>query len=122
MPSKSRTYSKSMHINFRTGTYYSDSHALYALVNAMNEHTDIKTDVRGAYTFDSLELFRIPFLLICFNGSWGGFKIIHSESKNLGRYWLSGGFAFIDDGYWLKGGPSDRSLRACTRRHWLLRD
>ena len=84
-------YSKSMHINFRTGTYYSDSYALYALVNAMNEHTDIKTNVRGAYTFDSLQLFRIPFILICFNGSWGGFKITHSESKNLGRYWLSGG-------------------------------
>jgi hypothetical protein len=105
-------YSRSMQINFRTGTYYSDSAALYAIVDAMNEYTDIRTDVRGAYTFDAEELFRIPFILICFNGSWGGFTITAAESANLGKYLCLGGFAFVDDGFWLKGGPSDRSLRA----------
>ena len=101
-----------MHIDTYNKTFYADSYALHALVNAMNEYTDIRTDIQGAYTFDSRELFNIPFIMIIVNGQGGVFKITASESRNLGKYLISGGFAFIEDSYWLEGGPSDRSLRA----------
>jgi hypothetical protein len=39
-------------------------------------------------------------------------RLSASEAASLGKYLLSGGFAFIEDSFWLKGGPSDRSLRA----------
>ena len=108
-------YSKSLHVDTYNKTFYADSYALHALVNAMNEYTDIRTDIRGAYTFDSRELFRIPFIMIIVNGQGGIFRVTASESSNLGRYLISGGFAFIEDSFWMAGGPSDRSLRATQR-------
>ena len=62
------------------------------LVEAMNRFTDIRTDLRGKYTYDSRELFKIPWLNT--RHHYGGFKLSDSEATNLGQYLLLGGFLF----------------------------
>ena len=64
------------------------------LVTAMNKFTDIKTDIRGKYSFDSRELFKMPWLYT--RHYEGGFKLTASEAMNLGKYLLSGGFLFAE--------------------------
>ncbi len=78
------------------------------LARAMNEYTDIKTDVAGEINIDSDELMKIPWIYI---EDRLPFSLTESEARNLGRYLLSGGFLFADDGMCAVGNPGDLSLR-----------
>jgi len=71
--------------------------AMRRLIDRMNEWTGVRCDLRGRYTFESPEFFRIPwvYLQIRFNM----FPTLQ-EKANLGQYLLSGGFYFAD-------GPKD---------------
>ena len=63
------------------------------LVAAMNQYTDIRTDILGRITLDDAELFKVPWV---FFFSWDKFKLNDAEFQNLGRYLVSGGFVFAD--------------------------
>ena len=67
---------------------------IHKVVDAMNEYTDIKTDLRGYYTFDSREMLKIPWVFINTNGV--RFRLTHSEATNLGVYLTTGGFLFME--------------------------
>jgi hypothetical protein len=64
------------------------------LVAAMNKFTAVRTDIGAKYSFDSRELFKIPWLYS--RHYQGGFKLTDSEAANLGRYLLLGGFLFAE--------------------------
>ena len=68
--------------------------AVRGLIQAMNDYTQIRTDLIGRYPFDSEELLKIPFVLT----SAGGYAFDHStsEAANLGLYMIVGGFYFAD--------------------------
>ena len=87
---------------------------LSVLVDAMNRYTNIVTDTRGSYTFDSKEIFKTPFIMIT-AGGFRRFEIGDSEAANLGRYLLNGGFAFVDDDD-SAGGVVEVCLRGMIRK------
>ena len=68
--------------------------ALAALADAMNEYTQIKTDVRGPFPFDSPSIFRTPWVHVQY-GIWPGYTT-DGELAALGKYALWGGFMFVD--------------------------
>jgi hypothetical protein len=68
--------------------------ALPHLAEAMNQYTNIKTDFIGRISFDSRELLETPWIFI----PGIAFSPTESELENLGRYLISGGFVFADDG------------------------
>ena len=43
------------------------------------------------------------------------YELTPSEADNFGRYLFSGGFAFVEDTDWLRGGMSDKALRKVLR-------
>jgi len=65
------------------------------VVHAMNKYTDINTELRGRYTFDSAEMLHIPWVFL--NTSGTAFKLTRSEAMNLGRYLTGGGFFFLEN-------------------------
>ena len=87
-------------VSMRERSWHSiDSRALRALVNLadfMNRYTDIKVDIAPAVTFDSSELFKTPWVYATSHERTKGFQITSSESVNLGRYLISGGFIFTE--------------------------
>jgi len=68
--------------------------ALPHLAEAMNQYTNIKTDFIGRISFDSRELLETPWVFI----PGIAFSPTDSELENLGRYLVSGGFVFVDNG------------------------
>jgi hypothetical protein len=74
-----------------------DVQRFIALVpQVMNRFTDIRTDVRGHYDFDSPEFLKTPFIFITASEA---FELTESEATNLGRYLLGGGFAYVEPAY-----------------------
>jgi hypothetical protein len=66
---------------------------------AMNEYTDIRTDILGRLSLDDAEIFKAPW--ICFFAMWHAFRLTPAEVGNLGKYLMSGGFVFEDcQNYW----------------------
>jgi hypothetical protein len=86
--------------------------AIPHLVDAVNRHTQIQTDIAASYTLDSEELFRTPLIFMMTRTQY---ELTPSEAHNFGRYLLSGGFAFVEDTDWLLGGMSDKALRKVLR-------
>jgi hypothetical protein len=66
---------------------------LRALVEAMNRFTDIRTDFYGKVTFDSSDLFKLPFI---FNRVYWPCRLDESEASNFGQYLVQGGFLFAE--------------------------
>jgi len=74
-----------------------DVQRFIALVpQVMNRFTDIRTDVRGHYDFDSPEFLRTPFIFITASEP---FQLTGSEATNLGKYLLGGGLAYVEPAY-----------------------
>ncbi len=86
--------------------------AIRRLVDAMNKYTDIKTDIIGTYTFDSPEILKIPWILV---RAITSFRLTESETENMGRYLVSGGFIFADIIPYYGGMPADTSFRLMFR-------
>jgi hypothetical protein len=77
--------------------------ALPRLVAAMNEYTDIKTDVLGRIKLNDAELFKAPWLLFEHREH---FKLDDATLRNLGEYMVSGGLVFaegVDIAVWNAG-------------------
>ena len=82
----------------------------------MNLYTQIKSDMRGTYTFASRAFYETPWV---YSSARFAFKITQSEARNLGRYLLGGGF-FVTDfiphgaeqrmGHWLQIDVSNRRM------------
>jgi hypothetical protein len=64
------------------------------VVDAMNKYTDIKTDLRGYYAFDSRQMLEIPWVFI--NTMGIRFRVTGYEAANLGLYLTTGGFLFME--------------------------
>ena len=64
------------------------------VVDAMNKYTQIETDLRGRYTFDSAELLKTPWVFM--NTNRAVFRLARSEAANLGTYLTTGGFFYIE--------------------------
>ena len=60
---------------------------------AINDYTDIKADILGRIRLDDAQLFKVPWLFLTAHLS---FQLSPSELENLGKYLMSGGFAFAD--------------------------
>ena len=87
------------HALFPDGQRSTDARALRHLAESMNEYTQIRTDVVDAVSMDSETLLSVPFILIRASGGFGGtttFALLQSEAENLGRYLVSGGFAYVE--------------------------
>jgi len=90
-------YSENLH--YPTSTKAEDTFEAYVLTGflrlsrAMNEYTDIETDVLGRFSLDDAEIFKAPWLL--FPG-WRSATLTPGELENLGTYLTSGGFVFAD--------------------------
>jgi len=67
--------------------------AIRRLVDAMNRYTDIRTDIIGTYTFECPEILKIPWILV---RALTSFRLTESETENIGRYLVSGGFMFAE--------------------------
>ena len=81
---------------YALGTQFSATPlALPALVDAMNKYTQIRTDMKGTYPIDSQEVLEVPWIMII---PTYNFKLADREALNLGRYLMSGGFLYGDDG------------------------
>ena len=63
---------------------------------AMNEYTDIRTDILGRLTLNDEEIFKAPWFFI---NALLSFTLSNSELCNLGRYMMSGGFVFSDSNH-----------------------
>ena len=63
------------------------------LCDAMNRHTQIRTDFQGIYTYDSGEILKVPWI---YASAFTSFAVTASEAKNLSTYLLNGGFFFAD--------------------------
>jgi len=96
--------------------YYENPMALPNLIGAINEYTDIKTDIAAAFPFASSELFLTPWVY-CPVSSYAGtpFVLTDEEANNLGKYMLTGGFFFADDSNPSVGANPDRIARAMIR-------
>ncbi len=88
--------------------YFPDLQALPNLVRTINKYTDIRADITDAFSLDSSELFKTPFI---FMTTHGNFNLTKSEALNLGRYLISGGFVFADDCLPRIGSSGDLALR-----------
>jgi len=82
----------------RTGRWsnnrrYYNTRALQNLSRKMNEATQIRTDVVESLPLDSERLSEMPFILITANQA---FTLTEAEAANLGRYLVSGGFAYVE--------------------------
>jgi hypothetical protein len=85
------------------------------VVYAMNKYTNIKTDLRGYYTFDSREMLKIPWVFINTNGV--RFSLTGSEAANLGEYLTTGGFLFMEG---TQAHAWERSSGGMAYRHELV--
>ena len=65
------------------------------LVLAMNEYTDVNTDLLGRITVDNPEILKAPWV---FFGQRRHFVLGDALLRCLGEYMLSGGFVFADGG------------------------
>jgi hypothetical protein len=73
----------------------------------MNQYTNIRTDVKGQYDFDSPKFLKTPFIFIT---SDVVFQLTNSEATNLGKYLTEGGLAFVEP--WVEGvNHADVALR-----------
>jgi len=90
------------------GHHFPDIQGVFNLVRKLNLWTDIKADVRESIPLSSPNLLKVPWIFITTHYP---FRLRPSESENLGRYLLSGGFAFVEDCNNSMGSPSDICLR-----------
>ena len=82
------------------------------LVKAMNQWTNIRTDLMGRHTFDSEELFKTPWILVSVCN--GTFKMTETEAHCLGRYFFEGGFVLFDPAF-RKHTPRSVCLRQAAK-------
>ncbi len=109
--------------NFNMRTFH-DQHlrgqwAIRRLVDAINKYTDIKTDIIATYTFDSPEILKIPWIMV---RAITAFRLTESETGNIGRYLVSGGFMFVDIIPYYGGMPADSSFRLMFREALATQD
>ena len=71
-----------------------NAQALRNLAETMNEHTGVRTQVIDAMALEDARLMEVPFVLITAHRA---FTWTEAEARQLGRYLLSGGFAYIED-------------------------
>ena len=83
--------------------------AIAKLIQAVNEYTDIKADVKYRCDFDSQELFKTPWI---YAGAWQPFQLTESELDNLGKYLVSGGFLFGEEWIWVRYNSFEGSEKA----------
>ena len=67
------------------------------VVDAMNNYTEIKTDVSGYFSMDDEELLKVPWVF--FNIEGESFWLTSSEALGLGTYLKGGGFLFSETGW-----------------------
>lgn len=65
----------------------------------MNQFTDIRTDIWPPLTFDSSEMFKVPWLFtidLAQHFTFGDITLTDNERRNLGFYLMQGGFVHAD--------------------------
>jgi len=66
----------------------------------MNRYTAIRTDIWPPLTFDSREMFKVPWLLTIdlseYHDEFADLTLTGSEQRNLGAYLMRGGFVHAD--------------------------
>lgn len=77
-----------------SGSAVSAPEAVRNVVEAVNRYTSLRADVIEAIPYNSEEIMKIPCLLIYLRPLR---ELQVSESENLGRYLISGGFAWCED-------------------------
>ncbi len=93
----------------RGSIYNGAFRAIPNIVRAINRYTGIKAEMGPVIPLDSPELFKVPWAYIT---SHTFFELSDAEAKNLGRYFLAGGFMLADDDWANKGvSASDMALR-----------
>ena len=70
-----------------------NARALAVLAEELNHYTQIKADVRDEMALDDQALLEVPFVLITAKDA---FELTGTEAENLGRYLVSGGFAYVE--------------------------
>lgn len=120
-------YSPSIGKDYHAATYICNEQAIPEVVKAVNNYTQIKTDIAGMYTMDYKELLKTPLIFLIARAYWT-FRVTPAEASNLGKYFGTGGFAFVEDATWWLGGMCDVSLRQvlkdalATRGHVYQKD
>jgi hypothetical protein len=88
--------------------------AMQNLAEYLETYTDIKVDIQQRFTLDDADLIRLKVPLIFVTGHYQ-LEYNEAQARNLGEYLRAGGFLLVDDSYFLKGGPFDRSARALIK-------
>ena len=78
---------------FPQGRRQIDARALVVLAEELNHYTQIKAGVRDEMALDDQALLEVPFVLIT---ALDAFELTRTEAENLGRYLVSGGFAYVE--------------------------
>ncbi len=100
-------YSENMAVE-EAGHHFPDIQGVFNLVKKINQWSGIEADVRESIPLSSPNVLKVPWIFITTHFP---FKLRPGESENLGKYILSGGFAFVDDCNNSMGSPSDICLR-----------
>lgn len=88
--------------------------ALYQLVRAINDLTQIDAQVDDQIFLDSQALFKAPFIYIT---AGRAFELTDHEARNLGNYLRQGGFVVADNAQPnLEYGPAEASLKAMFKK------
>jgi len=95
--------------------------ALQNLAEAMNEYTHVRTEVLDPIPITDERLYEVPFVLI---SAERAFRWTDAEARSLGRYLLSGGFAYVEDAGWglrtSSGPPLREFVREALRSQGLV--
>ncbi len=83
------------------------------LVKGVNKFSNIKVKLFDTVKFTDPKLYKLPFIYIQASSIW---ELDDIENEALGEYFKRGGFAYCQDSYYGKGGPSDICLRNLLRK------
>jgi hypothetical protein len=75
------------------GAPFAFPNAMRNLVLAMNDYTDIKTDMGDMFGLDSRDMLKIPIIFVSYHVA---FETSPAECRNVGEYLMAGGFLFSD--------------------------